>query len=143
MGGRLRLLFVSHVFSSGTLPKIGGTSSSKFSLFFFTVFLRCEHVRVHGWTNGRTDGWLAGDMSILLTLITSTVFSLSSSLYIPLPPNQSTQPIFILSIIDDHIIQHPYPSHPEIPTSKERLERSGFFTSRHPCCIANVFITSF
>lgn len=130
MGGRLRLLFVSHVFSLGTLPKIGGTSSSKYSVFFTVFYAANMFVWMDGRTDERTDGLLAGDMSTLLTLITSTVFSLSSNLHRL-----------------NHIIQYPYPSHPEIPTSKERLEEvhaeSGFSHPVTPACIANVFITSF
>lgn len=44
--------FVSHVFP--TLPKIGGTSSSKFSLFLFTGFYAAN---MFVWMDGRTVCW--------------------------------------------------------------------------------------
>lgn len=107
--GRLRscLLFRMSCFFS----KIGGISSEYSS---FTV-LRCEHVRVDGRTNGRT-------VVCELLLWTSTILPLFSPHrypYLSHPSTSPTQPIVLVSVIDDHIIQHPYTLHPKIPTSKE------------------------
>lgn len=83
------------------------------------------------------DGRLfVGDMSILLTLATLSLSSLliaihTSPIHPAYPTNPTNRRPRRQSVIDDHIIQSPYTSHPEIPTYKERLEsrrsdESGF-----------------
>lgn len=95
--------------------KIGGISS-KYSSFTVFTLRTCSC----GWTDGRTDGLLLVTCSVdsyyPFSLLSSSLYIHTSPIYPAHPTNQSSS---TSSVIDNHIIQYPYPFHPKIPTSKE------------------------